>query len=96
MANNFPPGVTGNEYAIAGPDYEKESDVPCSQCDNVPSMVEQGFQGNRWLVCDNGHTTELEPPDPGDDPDRRYDEERDREMLGIDRPDELDNEREEQ
>ena len=93
MANNFPPGVTGNEYAIAGPDYENESDELClailwygSEC-QAPTM-EQGFQGRRWLVCDNGHTTDLEE-DPGDDPDRKYDEERDRRMLGIDRPDEL-------
>ena len=84
MASNFPPGVTGNEYEIAGPDYEKESDELCpailwygSEC-QAPTM-EQGFKGDRWLVCDNGHTTDIE--DPGDDPDRKYDEERDRRML---------------
>ncbi len=98
MASNYPPGVTGNELEIAGPDYENESDELCptiqwfrdgSEC-QAPTM-EQGFQGRRWLVCDNGHITDLDPPDPGDDPDRKYDEERDRRMLGIDRPDELDN-----
>ncbi len=95
MASNYPPGVTGNEYAIVGPDYEKDSDELCpailwygSEC-QAPTM-EQGYDGYRWLVCDNEHVTDIED-DPGDDPDRKYDEERDRRMLGIDRPDELDN-----
>ncbi len=89
MASNFPPGVTGNEYAIAGPDYKHESDTPCPHKigkdeDSLPCgepTMEQGYQGDRWLVCEHGHTTDLEPPDPGDDPDRKYDEERDRRML---------------
>ncbi len=96
MDSNYPTGVTGNEYEIAGPDYEKESDELCptilwygSEC-QAPTM-EEGYCGERWLVCDDGHRTDLEEEDPGDDPDRKYDEERDRRMLGIDRPDELDN-----
>jgi len=98
MASNFPPGVTGNEYEIAGPDSEEESDVLCpymmGEGENrlpcgMPTMA-YGYQGKRWLTCDDyGHTTDLEPPDPGDDPDRKYDEERDRRMLGIDRPDDI-------
>lgn len=78
---NLPPGVTGSEYAIAGPDYEKESDTPCPQCGSE-EVMELGYQGDRWLFC---HTcqqeTTMEPPDPGEDPDRKYDEERDRRML---------------
>ncbi len=86
--NNYPPGVTGNELEIAGPDYEKESDIPCPYIekgegeDRLPCgepTMEQGYQHDRWLVCDNDHTTDLESPEP--DPDRAYDEERDRQMV---------------
>jgi ssDNA-binding Zn-finger/Zn-ribbon topoisomerase 1 len=79
MASNYPPGVTGAEYEIAGPDYEKESDVPCEKCGG--EQMEQGYGYERWLVCmDCEETTDLPAPeDP--DPDRAYDEERDRQML---------------
>ncbi len=88
MSNNFPPGVTGNEYAIAGPDYSNESDIPCSKCGG--ETLEQGFKGDRWLTClVHNHITDLDPPDPGDNPDRKYNEERDQKMLGIDTPDEV-------
>ena len=67
MASNYPPGVTGSEYAIAGPDYEKESDEPCpwvmwygAECGG-PTM-EVGYGQDRWLAClEYDHTTELEP-----------------------------------
>ncbi len=81
MASNYPPGVTGNEYEIAGPDYEKDSDEPCpyepkkGTEDSIPcgeSTMEQGYGGERWLVCDNEHVTDIEH-DPGEDSDRKYD-----------------------
>ena len=94
MDSNYPTGVTGNEYEIAGPDYEVESDELCpailwygSEC-QAPTM-EEGYGGERWLVCDNCHKTDIDPPDPGDDPDKKHDEERDWKMLGIDVPDEV-------
>ena len=81
---SYPPGVTGTEYAIAGPDYERESDVLCDKC-NGP-MMEQAYRGDRWSTCqDCGESADLQPPEP--DPDRAYDEKRDRQMLGIDVPD---------
>ena len=89
MASNYPDNVTGNEYEIAGPDYEKDSAIPCPKCGG--ETVEQGYQGDRWIYCDECDFTKTIEDDPGDDPDRKYDEERDRRMLGIDRPDELDN-----
>ena len=82
--SNYPPGVTGNEYEIAGPDYERESDTPCPKCGGP--TTELGHHRDRWLVCDNDHSTYLEPLDEPD-PDRVYDEMRDRKMLGIDVPD---------
>ena len=79
MSSNYPPGVTGSEYEIAGPDYEKESDTPCPQCG--ADTIEQGYRGERWLYCPTctGETS-LPPPDEPD-PDRAYDEERDRRIL---------------
>ena len=69
---NLPPGVTGFEYEIAGADYEEDSDETCPHiissmqvhdeiikftC-NQPTL-EQGYQGKRWLVCDDNHVTDL-------------------------------------
>lgn len=77
--SNYPPGVTGNEFEIAGPDYERESDTACPVClEKAMSCMEQGYRGERWLVCQDGHVTDLEPPEP--DPDRAYDEARERSL----------------
>ena len=46
---NYPPGVTGSEYAIAGPDYEKEVDELCPKCGD--NMLEQGYRHEHWVVC---------------------------------------------
>ena len=89
MANNFPDNVTGNEYEISGPHYEKESDILCGECGS--ETMELGWGDSRWLECTSCKWWDDIEEDPGDDPDRKYDEERDRRMLGIDRPDELDN-----
>ena len=67
--SNYPPGVTGSEYEIAGPDYEREVDENCKVCGS-PQM-EQGYRGERWLVCSDGHVTDLERLEP--DPDSKYD-----------------------
>ena len=57
---NYPPGVTGNEYAIAGPDYEQEADEPCPECGE--SMMEQGYRRERWVSClECAYTNNLEP-----------------------------------
>ena len=76
--NNYPPGVTGNGYAIAGPDYEKEwEEYPCPKCGE--GLYEVGHRGDRWLSCSCGWERDLEPNEP--DADRAYDEERDRQMC---------------
>lgn len=66
MASNYPPGVTGNEFEIAGPDFEGDTPRPCPECGG--EMYEIGFQGARWWTCEGcGH--EAESPathDPGD------------------------------
>lgn len=77
--SNYPPGVTGNEYQIAGADYERESDVPCGRC-GKSSCMEVGYGRERWLTCGEcDWHTDLDPLEP--DPDRAYDEERDRQMC---------------
>ena len=83
MTSNYPPGVTGNEFQIAGPDYERESDLPCPEC-GAPTM-ELGYHHEHWLVCDNDHTTDLEPLDEGPDPDRQHDEAIERRLFGEER-----------
>ena len=48
---NYPPGVTGNEYQIAGPDYEEEVDGECPVCGNEFCLVEQRYRGESWVSC---------------------------------------------
>ncbi len=60
--SNYPPGVTGFELEIAGPDYETGSDELCEVCGG--QTVEWGYGGQRWLSCetdDPTHQRELEP-----------------------------------
>ena len=80
MSSNYPPGVTGNEYAIAGPDYERESTIICDNCGH--QMTELGYRGERWLSCDCGNSDDLPPIET--DPDRAYDEARERRLFGED------------
>ena len=49
MSSNYPPGVTGNEYEIAGPDYERDVDEECPECGG--HMIEQGYRRNSWVHC---------------------------------------------
>ena len=57
----YPPGVTGNEYEIAGADYEKELDTPCPKC-GENTLMEEGYRGNRWESCSEcDYYEDLEP-----------------------------------
>ena len=68
---SYPPGVTGNELAIAGLDYERDNGTPCPKCGGA--TMEQGYHGDRWLGCDDcEHVTDLESLDDPD-PDLAYD-----------------------
>ena len=51
MSFNYPPGVTGNEYEIAGPDWEVEVTGECPSCGHDDSLLAQGYGGGRWTVC---------------------------------------------
>ena len=66
MANmgwNYPPGVTGREYEIAGPDDEWESEHYCEKCEKDTMFSCESFQKQRSGICsecdsdiDLGHT----------------------------------------
>ena len=55
----------------------------CPEC-GAPTM-ELGYHHEHWLVCDNDHTTDLEPLDEGPDPDRQHDEAIERRLFGEER-----------
>ena len=47
---SYPPGVSGNEYAIAGPDYEQEfEERSCPECGS--ELMEHGYRRERWVTC---------------------------------------------
>ena len=50
MSSNYPPGVSGNEYEIAGPSTEDTGDRLCPACDG--STLVQSFGVASWYVCE--------------------------------------------
>jgi hypothetical protein len=50
MFSNYPPGVTGNELEIAGPDSEKEAtqEVECRNDDCELCDIPQEVEGMEW------------------------------------------------
>ena len=48
----YPPGVTGNEYQIAGPDWDGEEEHRCVPCDAVTTHAVASFQGSAWKTCE--------------------------------------------
>ena len=73
--------------------------IECSKCEGsgevivdacmCPVPLRSDCCGRPCSPCGGTGYIEEDEMDSGDDPDRKYDEERDRKMLGIDRPDEL-------
>jgi hypothetical protein len=49
--SNYPDGVTGNEYAIAGPDKEWDEDHYCEKCDKTTTFGCESFQKQRSGIC---------------------------------------------
>ena len=49
--SNYPPGVTGNEYEIAGPDDEWESEHYCGTCEKTTMFSCESFRGQRSGIC---------------------------------------------
>jgi hypothetical protein len=51
MSSNYPPGVTGNEYAIAGPDKEWVAWRHCPTCGWEGEADHQAYEGDAWWHC---------------------------------------------
>ena len=49
--SNYPPGVTGNEYQIAGPDSEWEETHYCEKCEKDTVFSRESFQKQRSGIC---------------------------------------------
>lgn len=61
--SNYPPGVTGNEYEIAGPDYEEEVEGECPN--GHEALLDLGYQGRRWRICvECDYTVDLPEEEP--------------------------------
>jgi hypothetical protein len=59
--SNYLPGVTGNEFEIAGPDYEEELEIECPRCARR-AMTEFGYRGQAWRDCGEcGYQEDLDP-----------------------------------
>ena len=48
---DYPPGVTGNEYEIAGPDSVWEEKLDCANCEKTTMFSCESFRGQRSGVC---------------------------------------------
>jgi len=80
LGSNYPPGVTGNEYEIAGPDFESEGDRYCDQCEKESFHFIDGYRGSVTARCEEC-SNEIDISDEyGEDPDRELDEQREREL----------------
>ena len=51
MAGNYPDGVTGNEYEIAGPDSEWEEELYCAKCEKTTTFSCESFRKQRSGIC---------------------------------------------
>ena len=62
--SNYPPGVTGNEYAISGPEYERETALECEVCGHIGLVLEGHREfGERTICPECDDITYLEPDD---------------------------------
>ena len=55
MGSNYPPGVNGSEYPIAGPDWMREAGT-CPRCAEN-ELIQLSYRGSPWFDCSNcGYT----------------------------------------
>lgn len=77
MSSNYPPGVTGNEWQIAGPEWEDDIDVACD-CGFFGTVDAWGAMSVTYWECPTCHTQhavpvehdpdDFDPPEPDDQP----------------------------
>ena len=73
--SNLPPGVTGNEWQIAGPDWEDEEQHRCVPCDAVTTHAVVSYHGSTWKTCEVClHESVIEVPEDEGYEDRRQQE----------------------
>lgn len=73
---SYPPGVTGMEFAIAGPDREVEEEHECPRCHRVGIVLVAEYRHSRWANCPEAVTEHAVEPfrqtemqrDPDGDP----------------------------
>jgi hypothetical protein len=78
MASNYPPGVTGREYQIAGADLETEESRTCSACGLTEVVIVEWYDYSKWFTCEGcGAENDLssEIPEPTDIEDPTWGEE---------------------
>ena len=61
MAGNYPPGVSGDEYAIVGPDWQEEAGV-CPGC-GADSLWREGYRRTVTVYCSGGCSYADEEPE---------------------------------
>lgn len=66
MSSNYPPGVTGGEYQITGPDAEWDDERTCENEACVQYLkpqvaTVQCYQYDQWWVCETCDTQHDEP-----------------------------------
>lgn len=49
--SNYPPGVTGNEFEIAGPDWEDDMLVRCCDCGWAGMATVWAYRGETYWEC---------------------------------------------
>ena len=60
MTGNYPPGVSGDEYAIAGPDWDEDAGA-CPVC-GEDSLLREGYGWAVWVICCGcGYQADEEP-----------------------------------
>jgi len=86
MSSNYPPGVTGNEYQIAGADHEfsDEREVSCDneECSEYENYFEAGVDVEMvgdteywtWNCPSCGSSRDYDREVEWEDPDRLHDE----------------------
>ena len=50
--SNYPPGVYGSEFEIAGPDTEETTERFCGRCDCLREGTEYTYREEVWWICD--------------------------------------------
>lgn len=64
--SNYPPGVSGNEFEIAGPDYERDYEGVCAHC-GADALLALGFGSRHWIIClECDYSEDLEDSDDND------------------------------